>query len=219
MKWIYFYDEICQYLKEDEKILWSRKETKNLFSFIPFGIKIGFCIIIFFTLGCIYTGLVLRTLIGTLVMFSIGIFGLVLVVLILVRSYKEVTKIQLTHEQLKEYDFFYIITNKRYIRKDYHFHSKQNFSKYPKNAFQKVGDTVFLHFDSVEAIIVDYVFKEVNFKIKNFPEGRAFFLDFKEKSEMKKVIEKIQTVILLKILEKKVVKEDVLYAKYIREEK
>jgi len=220
MKWIHFYDEIKQYLDNDEEILWSRKETNNLLGFIPFTIKVGICFITFITIGCISTSLVLGPNFGTLLIFSIGLVGIVWMIIISLKNYRKITAIQLPREQLKEYDFFYLITNKRYIRKDYFFHYKRDFSKYPENAFDQVGDTVFMNFDWIDIIIVDYVLKEINFKIKDFPEGRAFFLGFTDKDEMEKVMEIIQTVIPLEILETKVDYDDIiLYIKYLRNEK
>ena len=113
-----------------------------------------------------------------------------------------------------------MITNKRYIRKDYYYHYKRDFSKYPKKAFEQIGDTVFLNFDYIAAIIVDYVLKEINFKIRDYPQRRAFFLGFNVKDEMVKVMEIIQTAIPLEILEKKVDKNmNELYTKYIKKEK
>jgi hypothetical protein len=66
------------------------------------------------------------------------------------------------------------------------------------------------------------VLKEIVFKIKGFLKGRAFFLGFKEKDEMEKVMGIIQTVISLELLEKKMGGIDLdenLYTKYIKKEK
>ncbi|MFX0140575.1 MAG: hypothetical protein ACFFDN_43445 [Candidatus Hodarchaeota archaeon] len=220
MKWIYSLKELKHLLDEDEEILWLRKETKNLMSLILFSIKAEIFFILFIIVA-ITIVMILGSIIGVVIILSLGIVGVVYVIIITVKGYRNrMEATQLNREELKEYDFFYIITNKRYIRKDYYYHEKRDFSKYPKNSFEKIGDTVFLHFDWIDLIIVDFVLKEINFKIKDFPEGRAFFLGFKEKDEMEKVMEIIQNVIPLEISEKKVDDYDTkLYTKYIKKEK
>jgi len=219
MKWIYFIDEIDQFLDEDEEILWSRKKIVNLLSIIPFILKAGIIFTLFCLIFIIYS-FFLGSVIGIMLILSFYTFGLGFLIVAVVKSYRTKTKtIQLNRDQLKEYEFFYIITNKRYIRKDYYYHYKRDFSKYPKNAFYQIGDSVFLNFDYVDEILVDYVLKEVNFKIKGFPEGRAFFLEFKEIDELEKIMEIIQTVIPLEILENKrggIDKDIDLYTKYTR---
>lgn len=217
--WIQSSNEAEEFLNEDEEILWSRKEINNLLSFVSFSIKaiifyIGFLMI--FYIICVISGII----VGAILMLSLCILGIIVTIVMTIKTYRtRIKTIPLNRNQLRQYEFFYMITNKRYIRKDYYYHDKRDFSKYPKNAFEQIGDTVFLNFECVDRIIVDYVLKEINFKIKGYPEGRAFFLGFNEKDEMDKVMKLIQTALPLEILQKKVDKNmDELYTKYIKKE-
>lgn len=212
MKWILSLNNVEEFLDEDEEILWSRNEINNLLSFILLSIKamifyIGFIMIFYI----IY--IILGSIIGAILMLSFCIIGVITIIGMTVKHYRKVIKtIPLNRNQLKQYEFFLIITNKQYIRKDYYFHYKRDFSKYPRNILEQIGDTIFLNFACINVIIVDYVLKEINFKTKFFPKDRAFFIGFEEKDEMDNVMEIIKSLIPLNIIEKK----NDLYTRYNR---
>ncbi|MFW9873743.1 MAG: hypothetical protein ACFFG0_11615 [Candidatus Thorarchaeota archaeon] len=194
MKWIYFFDDINQYLEEDEKILWARKEIENLLKIIP---KVIRDIVVFLAIYSIFVifSIITEIIIGFVIIVLLGIAVVITILVIAIGAYKERIKIPLSRDQLREYEFFYVITTKRYIRKDYYYHYERDFSKYPEEAFDQIGDTVFLNFSYVNEIVVDYIFKRLNFQIKDISEGRDFFLEFKEKEELGRVIDILQTVL------------------------
>jgi len=114
-------EKIETILEKDEKILWKRSKIKNLLSYIPFGIGIA----IISNLVCAFAGYLLYDsfesvfLLVCWIVFVI-IFDGYCFIWFMIHAYSNMKKrLQLTSKELMNYEEFEVITNKRYIRRNY----------------------------------------------------------------------------------------------------
>ena len=177
-------EKFKNFLEEDEKILWIRKQKKNLLLIIPFGIKVGIISSFIFLILILIT-IILETILGIVIIISIFVIIIWWIILYINHHINRMKKIlQLSSNELRQYDFIEIITSKRYIRKSYLLNYFKDFLKYPKNVIEQIGDIVFIKLDFIEKVIVEYKFRRIVLFLKGYKpkffNDTDFFIEFTE---------------------------------------
>ncbi|MFX1427285.1 MAG: hypothetical protein ACFFBE_12595 [Promethearchaeota archaeon] len=203
---------INKYLSEDEKILWYRIELVNLVYFIR-------AIVIFIVISlvmCPFINILFfqkqaRITIG-IMMLVMGIIDMVLIALAGYNYKLRKRRLHLEYKQLKNYEQFDIITNKRYIRRHYYLNYKVDLSRYIfEHYIEKIDDIIFLKLENIKSVIVAHQIKEINFILEDEPSMfsiKALEMSFEDFNEALKILKQILN---LDILE-----QDRQYEKYIR---
>ncbi|MFX1316254.1 MAG: hypothetical protein ACFE9T_10350 [Promethearchaeota archaeon] len=179
-------EEIKLNLLDSEKILWQRSKTVNLLRFIKWTVLF---MIIFPLLICgifISIFIVLGDIIGIILAISIIIIGELLIIGYTIKDYKKKrNSLHLTSQQLKNYKFYDILTNKRYIRRNYHlnFSKNLNFHAYPSKALTITDDfDIILNLDFVTKVILDIIYKDIHLVVesKNNKYASDVYIEYSE---------------------------------------
>ena len=187
-------EEINMLLLEGEKILWHRNETENLVYFVR-------NIIIFIIISLIFLPF-LRWIfhieeIFITVILTIGVLLIdgLLSGLAVYNYVKRRNRLHLGYKQLKNYEQFDIITNKRYIRRHYYLNYKVDISRYLFEQFiEKIDDVVFLNLENIKGVIVAYHIKEITFILEDEPSMfsiKDLDMDLKDLKEALKVLKQL----------------------------
>lgn len=205
-------ENIEKYLLKDEKILWYRSKVVDLVFFIRSVIIFIIVSLIFFPICYLFIFNIQEMITGVIITIVLIITEGILIYLAVYNYKKRKKRLQLTYSQLKNYEEFDIITNKRYIRRYYYLNFKVDLSRYVyENYVEQIGDTVFLKLENIKAIIVVYHIKEINFIL----EDKASKFYIRDLNMELKDIEKALKI-LIELLNLERVEQDSQYEKYIR---
>jgi len=195
--------EITKYLQENEEILWKQIRTVNLYIIKGVIISILFLIIFsFFALFIIIFYLQIFTKFPFYLAFLVIALIIILIqfaiVYIIRSSLKEMKKrrneLGKTDSELKNYKHFNIITNKRYIRRDYYADSRFNIKMYKFDAFEVLDNILFVSLEKVNKVILNEPYKRVSLLIEekksNDQNGYIeFYIFLSDKNEWDSLIE------------------------------
>ncbi|MFX1316251.1 MAG: hypothetical protein ACFE9T_10335 [Promethearchaeota archaeon] len=204
---------IRKYLQEGEIILWYRYKVKNWYSSRGLLLLGYFIFLILAILGFIVTLNLFQSLYVPSIIISSLIIVTVVFIIFLITDFKKLRKKQLTRTELKNYEQFEILTNKRYIRKNYIWNSKKSLLEYSKEDLEQTKDIVFLNLNCVEGIMVHYgkeiIFFLIGDDIDYFEEWKDwfwtdFYINFRksELNELKDTLEQLNKIMLLELKEK-----------------
>jgi len=120
---------------------------------------------------------------GSLWIFLPGaIIGIVLISFLIWIFKKRVKKIRtilkLSKSELKNYEFFDILTNKRYIRRNYYHNFEEDYSAYSEEVYDLVEDVIFLNLKCVSRVIFLNKEKIIALEIKDFENIQGFPIKF-----------------------------------------
>jgi len=200
------------YLSKDEKVIWFRCEIVNIVYFIRL-------VIIFIVLSFIVIPLFnfIYDSIGEMEILSLIVFFFISdVVLLFLAGYnysKRKKKLNLTYNQLKNYEEFVILTNKRFIRKNYYMNYKLDLSRYVfENILEYNDDIIFIKLENIKAISIDYLYREIYFLFEKDSHLSKFYIKFlkKDLKEINEVLKRLKQILNLKKVEK-----DPHYEKFI----
>ena len=191
-------EKVKQYFLKDEKILWERSKVVNLLLFIPISGLCYFMFILIFSLILIYF---LLNLMEVIEVFVVGFicYGILLGggIVLLKEAYEEYKKRKkaVGGDELKKYEHYEIITNKRYIRRDYKLNFSRNldFSVYPEEVLDIVEENIlFLDLNKVDQVELNYHEKCIYLMVKIDEQDYAasVFIEYKgdEFDEIMKIL-------------------------------
>ncbi len=166
---------------------------------------ISIILILLFSTFLLLNLTLLKSTIGVVITLIIFIPTIVWLIWYTIHTYKKrIETLKLNPTDLKKYEFFDVITNLRYIRRNYFLNFLKDLSKYPKDALEQVNDIVFLKLDFVEKVIINHnigrlllFVREYNCKYKY---DTDFYIEF-SKSTFKDLLDKLSDVLNLKIIE------------------
>ncbi len=204
---------IRKYLQEGEMILWYRYKVKNWYSSRGFLLLGYFIFLILTILGFIVTLNSFQSLYVPSIVISSLIVVTVVFIIFLITDFKKLRGKQLTRTELKNYEQFEILTDKRYIRKNYIWNSKKSLLEYSKEDLEKTKDIVFLNLNCVEGIMIHYgkeiIFFLIGDDIDYFEEGKDwfwtdFYINFRKSklNELKDTLEQLNKIMFLELKEK-----------------
>lgn len=134
----------------------------------------GTIFVISFTFVCgifIVIQLFLKNLIRLSLIIFITVISDVLIIIIGINEYRKRRKtLRLTSSGLKNYETYDILTDKRYIRRNYslNFNKNFDFSIYPSNALKITDNNILiLSLELITKIILDKSYKNLHFLVKN----------------------------------------------------
>ncbi|MBY8988293.1 MAG: hypothetical protein KGD61_07555 [Candidatus Lokiarchaeota archaeon] len=180
-------NEINKYLQQDEKILWQNSRTKNLLLFNQIFIVI---IVILALIAPIPTffALTLNSPAGAIAILSIFVIAIVYLIIHKIKTNKFIReKLALSPEKLRNYEFFDILTNKRYIRRNFYENFYGDLSKYSKEVLEIKKDLIFLNLNRIGKVAIDYLDKEIYLILKGHENENDFYLKY-SKNELNKIM-------------------------------
>ena len=195
-------EEIKLNLLESEKILWQRSKIVNLLRFINWAIVF---MIIFPLLICgifISIFIILRDIVGIILAICIIIIGELLIIGYTINDYrKKRNSLHLTTQQLKNYKYYDILTNIRYIRRNYHlnFNKNLNFHAYPSEALTITDDFVLiLNLDFITKVILDIIYEDIHLVVekKNNEDASDVYIEY-SKDEFVDLIDILTNILSL----------------------
>jgi len=164
-----------KFISHNEEILWEYSEEKNLLKDIIVHLIIGIFLLIFFIAIIIFISQTLEWLSWYIVLL-ISIFPILLFVRTIitgVKNYKDMlNKLQLSRKELRNYERVYMLTNKRWIQKDYDLSSNIDISKYKKGVLERNKDIIFVNLENIKVI---YTVEDKEYMI-------AFYIDYDEEN-------------------------------------
>lgn len=207
-------EEIKNNLPKNEEVLWFHEENTDLTYFIKMTLIFIICSFIMVPVCNIYIFYFIGE-IEKLILFLSFIIIDGFLMLLAVFNYKKLkNRLNLTYRKLKNYKEFVILTNKRYIRRNYYLNFKVNLSRYIfENALEQIGDVLYIKLEKINKVIVDYNISEINLHFQDDPILSPFYIKFK-KIDLKEVQEIIK--LLIKLLNLVRVEQKPHYEKYIR---
>lgn len=143
-----------------------------------------FIIVVVMTLSLILTlSSVYLRISGSLWIFlPVAIIGIVLISFLIWIFKKRVKKVRttlrLSKSELKNYEFFDILTNKRYIRRNYYLNFEEDYSAYSEEVYDLVEDVFFLNLKCVSRVIFLNKKKIIALEIKGFENIQGFPIKF-----------------------------------------
>ncbi len=154
-------EEFKNKLDQDEIIVWEKSKVKNYFYLPQIIITISIVYAIIITIAIIFHDILIYLLtLGFIAIMSIGIISDV-------KNYmRRKRDLKLSHKELKYYESFYILTNKRLIERQINY--RESFSFYTEGSFNKIADMRFLILKSVNLIIVQRLKNVIYFYTENY---------------------------------------------------
>jgi len=205
-------EEFNENLLKDEKILWCTKKTVNLVNFIRLGVFLIMFFIILYKLFFYYY-MIQGNFFSLMFLIPTLTLGTLTVSLILLKEYKKLSKLLgLSYKQLKYYNYYNILTNKRYIRKNFKLNHKTDFSVYPVDVVEIINYTIFLNYEKIERVVLNLNRKIIDFKIKGFTgiSNAEFYLEY-SKNDLNEIMRVL--INTLKLVKKQ---ETSKYIEYVR---
>lgn len=207
-------ENIEKHLLKDERILWHKSEIVNLVYFIQGIIIFIACSIVIGLILDIYLIYNIEEFEGLTLTTVFLIIDIVLIWLAIYNYRKRKKRLKSTYKELKNYEEFVILTNNRFIRRNYYLNYKVDLSRYVfENVLEQIGDVVFLKLENIKGIIIEYQVKEINFVFNDELNLSPFYIKFMRmnSNEIEEVIEIITQILNLERVEK-----FPRYEKYIR---
>jgi len=195
------FEEVKSELSSDEKILW---EQRKLFNKLKFLRGIGFLLILFVGISIIFLFLCFMILknnfdfymiLQILIFMSILPLGLFFAEFI--NNWKITKKLNVRIRDLKNYEVFTILTNKRWIQKSL-FYLKLDYSKYDSDSILIQKDLAIANLLDIEVIYTTKGYKSEIFYVN-------FFISWdkwSEESILHAIMEKPDYLILMETLQK-----------------
>jgi len=165
-------------LLKDERILWEQSMKKNLLGqwyFIPVIIIVVDLIILYPTIALIMIGLIWASL---FLMFLIVLTTSLLIWINISHNGKRRKKLELSKDDLKNYEFFDMLTNQRYIRRNYYYNFERDYSAYPKDAYEIMDDIFFLSLRYVKKILFFFKTSTIGLELEGFEVNKDFPIKF-----------------------------------------
>ncbi|MBY8983225.1 MAG: hypothetical protein KGD57_09770 [Candidatus Lokiarchaeota archaeon] len=175
------FDDISDSLKNNEWILWKRSDTVNLLKFIYYFILI---IIILALICCLFILIVITGYLIFLIIVGIIILGISACIRSIKKGYRNLKELTgLIYGDLKQFPYYEVITNKRYIRKDFYLVNNTDFSEYEPNSIEIVNNILYLNMDYIEKIVIDLAYQRIDFLIRgnNDKLFRDIYIEYSEK--------------------------------------
>lgn len=152
-------EEIEHFLKEDEEILWKTNYEDNIIE-LEFFFLVVLLIILILISFILFTVVVeskdIIPIIFVIILFS-PVYGLCIGVIL--KESKEIKKkgkaTQCNFRQLSRYQNIYLLTNKRWIQKDYERNLNIDENNYSKDILEKHFDIVFVNLKHIKAIVIN----------------------------------------------------------------
>lgn len=163
---------------ENETILWEQSWKKNLlwpWYFIPAISIVVDLIILYAIIALIIIGLIWASL---FLMFIIVLTTCLLIWINISHNGKRRKKLELSNDELKNYQFFDILTNQRYIRRNYYFNFQRSYSSYPKDAYEILDDVFFLNLRYVKRVLFFFRNSTIGLELEGFEEEKDFPIGF-----------------------------------------
>ena len=160
-------------LLDDEEILWKYSEERNLLKETIAHLIIGIFLIAFLLISIIMISSTLVWMTWYIILLLIAIPTLLFIrtIFAIIKDYKKKSNyLNLTWKELRKYKCVYIITNKRWIQKDYDLNSNIDISKYSTKVLEKSGDIIFVNMESIQVI---YTYEDNGYTI-------LFYIDYDE---------------------------------------
>jgi len=164
-----------KFISNDEEILWEHSEEKDLLKEIIVHLIIGIFLMIFLITVIIIISRTLEWLSWYVVLLLsvIPILLFVRTILVAKKDYSDkLNKLQISRKELRNYENVYILTNKRWIQKDYDLNFNIDISKYTKGALERKKDIVFVNLEKIQVI---YTVEDKKYMI-------AFYIDYDEEN-------------------------------------
>ena len=140
-------------LLENETLIWGQSKKKNLLSLryvVPIIIFALNLIILIATVWVIMIDFFWVSFIFVFLM-VIGTCYFIWITMNYVKTLRK--NLKLSDDKLKNYEYFDIITNQRYIRRSYFLNFYKDYSIYPKDVLEIEDDVFFLNLKSVRRIL------------------------------------------------------------------
>ncbi|UCC18927.1 MAG: hypothetical protein JSV62_12575 [Promethearchaeota archaeon] len=206
--------EIEKYLQKDEEILWKSSENVNLVYFIRGITFFIICSLFMVPLFAILLFQILEQITAFILIVVFIIIDLLLSLLGIYNYKKRKKRLNLAYNELKNYKEFVILTNKRFIRRNYYLNFKVNLSRYiSENLLEKIGDIIFIKLENIKVVIIEHNVEEINFLFHNELTLSPFYIKtFKMDSKETSGI----TELVIKILNLERVEKYPGYERYIR---
>ena len=222
------FKDIESSLYNDEKILWKKKAYTNEIKELRFTINISiltivaslFSIILYFLTSTINFDFLL-TLFILLTVLLISVIPLYLFFKIYNEYKKIAKKLKIELSNLRNYEEFFILTNRRWIQKSFYLAKIDDF-KFDTEKIIKENDIAFVDLDNINVIYVSPQKKEKTYLINFFKEWdknleESIFQLYLEKSDYKQLLETLEKIFQIKKKEKDVFNygDSVFYCKKI----
>jgi len=222
------FKDIESSLYNEEKILWKNKTYTNEIKELRFTLNISILTIVASLLSIILYFLTstinfdfLLTLFILLTVLLISVIPLYLFFKIYNEYKKIAKKLKIELSNLRNYEEFFILTNKRWIQKSFYLVKIDDF-KFDTEKIIKENDIAFVDLDNINVIYVSPQKKEKTYLINFFKEWdknleESIFQLYLEKSDYKQLLETLEKVFQIKKQEKDIFNygDSVFYCKKI----
>jgi len=152
-------NKLNKYLQAGEIILWYQMKVTNWYYLRRKILYVSSIILSIFLI--IWFIAMLDFLLPATVILSTLITLNIFVVPYLISDYIKIKGKQLRVADLKNYERFVILTNKRFIRKHFFLNSQKSLLQYSEQVLEHNKDIAYLNLDCVEGIIVNYPRKAI----------------------------------------------------------
>ncbi|MFW9901687.1 MAG: hypothetical protein ACFFDY_10445 [Candidatus Thorarchaeota archaeon] len=215
-------------LYNEEKILWKKKAYTNELKELRFTLNISiltivislFSIILYFLTSTINFDFLL-TLFILLTVVLISVIPLSLLFRIYNEYKKIAKKLKIELSNLRNYEEFFILTNRRWIQKSFYLAKIDDF-KFNTDKIIKKNDIAFLDLDIINVIYISPQKKEKTYWINFFKEWdknleESIFQLYLEKSDYKQLLETLEKIFQITTIEKDIFKygDSAFYCKKI----
>jgi len=203
-------------LLKNETLIWGQSSKKNLLSpryVVPIVGIVFNLIILIPTVWVIMIDLFWVSLVFMFIM-VIEICGLIWITM---NYFKKLRKnLKLSDDELKIYENFDIITNQRYIRRNYYLNFQRDYTAYPKDVLEIVDEVFFLNLKSVKRVIFFFVDSRIALEPEGFGGSQDFHIKFhKDKvSDFPVVREALINLLDLEFVEGEMGYEEIYYSKF-----
>lgn len=168
------FEEIKSTLNSEEKILWKKqnytnelKELRFTLNILIFTVGISIFSLLFYFLTSTINIDVMLSFVISLTIFLISGFPLYLFFKIYSEYKKIIKRLELKLSNLRRYEEFFILTNKRWIQKSFYLAKIDNFN-YKSDLMVKQKDLAFVNLDNIEVIYVSPQKKGKRYRVNFF---------------------------------------------------
>lgn len=168
------FEEIKSTLNSEEKILWKKqnytnelKELRFTLNILIFTVGISIFSLLFYFLTSTINIDVMLSFVISLTIFLISGFPLYLFFKIYSEYKKIIKRLELKLSNLRRYEEFFILTNKRWIQKSFYLAKIDNFN-YKSDLMVKQKDLAFVNLDNIEVIYISPQKKVEMFQVNFF---------------------------------------------------
>lgn len=197
--------QVVKLLNEDEEIKWYRSKRINLLFF--------FNVIILFILTTVLGGIIGIILIGIFnspeLMIMIGFFltliilDIFLIPIALYKRHHKKTRMNLTYRELKYYNESVMITNRRFIYKNYYYSDRNISNLYDDDVVHQINDIILLGLNFVDYVIINKLFKKIYIFVGSQDDYPDFYIDFTndKENDIESVFTILKDLIPLELIE------------------